>query len=158
MAAPLFEIHDPFSYLSCMKKICFLSGILLSAFLLTSCLRSYIEQNKKVGNTIVDKIEEYRAANDSLPDSLEGIGLDESIRITIEDKDGALFCYKKMDSLNYILWFGTTLGEGIYYYSDTKQWEDKLRAIPDQRKIRVDQYNKQGLRLLRFHYCPLCCI
>lgn len=104
--------------------------ILLSAFLLTSCLHPYIERNKKVGNTIVGKIEEYRAANDSLPDSLVGIGLDESIRITIDDKNGALFCYEKVDSLNYIVWFGTTLGEGMYYYSDTKQWEDSLRAIP----------------------------
>ena len=72
--------------------------------------------SKKVGNTIVERIEEYRAANDSLPDSLAGIGLDESIRITIDDKDGTLFCYEKVDSLNYIVWFGTTLGDGIYYY------------------------------------------
>ena len=48
----------------------------------------------------------------------------------MDEKDGALFCYEKVDSLNYIVWFGTTLGEGIYYYSDTKQWEDRLRAIP----------------------------
>lgn len=113
-----------------MKQIGSIAGLFLSAFLLTSCLHSYIEQNKKVGNTIVERIEEYRAANDSLPDSLVGIGLDESIRITIDGKDGALFCYEKVDSLNYIVWFGTTLGEGIYYYSDTKQWEDRLRAIP----------------------------
>ena len=105
-----------------MKKICSIAGLFLSAFLLTSCLHSY--------NTIVERIEEYRAANDSLPDSLVGIGLDESIRITIDERDGALFCYEKVDSLNYIVWFGTTLGEGIYYYSDTKQWEDRLRAIP----------------------------
>jgi hypothetical protein len=114
-----------------MKKKCSISGLFLSALLLSSCLRSYTEQNIKVGNTIVERIEEYRAANDSLPDSLEGIGLDESIRINImDDKDGVLFCYEKEDSLNYMVWFGTVLGEGIYYYSDTKQWEDRLRAIP----------------------------
>jgi hypothetical protein len=114
-----------------MKKKCSISGLFLSALLLSSCLRSYTEQNIKVGNTIVERIEEYRAANDSLPDSLEGIGLDESIRINImDDKDGVLFCYEKEDSLNYMVWFGPRLGEGIYYYSDTKQWEDRLRAIP----------------------------
>jgi hypothetical protein len=75
-----------------MKKKCSISGLFLSALLLSSCLRSYTEQNIKVGNTIVERIEEYRAANDSLPDSLEGIGLDESIRINImDDKDGVLF-------------------------------------------------------------------
>ena len=62
---------------------------------------------------------------------MEGIGLDESISIDImDDKDGVLFCYEKVDSLNYMVWFGTVLGEGIYYYSDTKQWEDRVRAIP----------------------------
>lgn len=94
--------------------------VILLTIIFTSCFHS--EQNKKVGNTLVKAIEEYRKTNDSLPNSLQEVGQNEII-------DDVLFCYEKVDSINYMVWFGTTLGEGIYYYSDTKKWEDKLRKM-----------------------------
>lgn len=100
------------------KKYSILLGFLILLFV--SC--NYVEHNISVGNTIVEKIEDYRNENDTLPISLVEIGQDEII-------DGVMFCYEKADRNNYILWFGTTLGEGMYYYSDTREWNDQLRNI-----------------------------
>lgn len=94
--------------------------ILLSFF--TSCFG--LKQKKEAGNSIVNKIEEYRSEYDSLPNSLREMGLNDVV-------NDVLFCYEKVDSTNYIVWFGTTLGEGVYYYSDTKLWENRLRKIGD---------------------------
>lgn len=91
--------------------------------LFVSC--NYVEQNINVGNTIVKKIDEYKTENGTLPISLVEIEQDEII-------DGVLFCYEKIDSINYIVWFGTTLGEGMYYFSDTREWEDQLRSVSNE--------------------------
>jgi hypothetical protein len=48
---------------------------------------------------------------------LEDVGLKEELGVD------ALY-YQKKDSINYILSFGTILGESKIYYSDTKTWED----------------------------------
>ena len=58
-----FGNPPPFTYLSHMKRKCSISGLLMSALLLSSCLRSYTEQDIKVGNTIVEIIEEYIQEN-----------------------------------------------------------------------------------------------
>ena len=102
------------------SKNLLLLGILPLLMINTSCFHSnrYIKE----GNIIVQAIEEYRISTDSLPSSLKSMGINDVI-------DGVLFCYEKVDSSNYIIWFGTTLGDGIYYYSDTKEWEDRLRGI-----------------------------
>ncbi|GHT25483.1 hypothetical protein FACS189430_12080 [Bacteroidia bacterium] len=90
--------------------------------LFSSC--SHTKQNKATGDIIIKKIELYKKANGVLPNSLQDIGQDEII-------NNVLFCYDKVDSVNYVVWFGTTLGEGIYYYSDTQQWENRLRKMKD---------------------------
>lgn len=95
-----------------------ISVCLLFVPILSSCFN--IKQKIRIGNTLVYKIEEFRSQHDSLPSSILEIGTDGVI-------NGELFCYSKRDSSNYIVWFGTTLGEGVYYYSDTRQWEDQLR-------------------------------
>jgi hypothetical protein len=102
------------------------------------------------GNRIIEKIELYKNTNGYPPNWLQSIGYEEydlfglhdgnPIHITdmstsgtsIIKVNGYIFCYKRVDSINYMLWFGTTLGEGIYYYSDTKQWEDLYRQMPMQ--------------------------
>lgn len=88
---------------------------------LVSC--NYVERNMKAGDAIVEKIEEYKNENDTLPISLAEMGQEEII-------DGVMFCYEKKDSIYYIVWFGTTLGEGMYYFSDTREWENQWRIIP----------------------------
>lgn len=99
--------------------------LLYFTLLFDSCVYSYVQRNINVGNAIVRKIEKYRLENDSLPNTLQEICQNEKT-------DGILFCYCKIDSVNYMLWFGTTLGEGIYYYSDKNEWENKLRKIEKQ--------------------------
>ena len=97
-------------------------SILFIFFILLFVSCNYVKKNIDVGNTIVKKIEEYKIENDTLPISLVEIGQDEM-------NDGVLFCYEKIDSINYIVWFGTALGEGMYYFSDTRKWEDQLRNV-----------------------------
>lgn len=75
----------------------------------------------KQGNDLISKIEEYESVNGSLPDSLEILGITETL-------EGPLF-YKKVDSINYMIWFCTSLGESMFYYSDTKEWDSRYREM-----------------------------
>lgn len=124
-----------------MKRLPLLA-LLFLLFCLPSCL-SYIEKNKKTGNLIIKRIEQYRKDNGRLPDQInregsEYVFLDfqnDSTIVSVLEIDGEVFCYQKIDSINYTIWFGTSLGEGIYYYSDSKQWEDRLRKAGGQAKV-----------------------
>lgn len=81
------------------------------------------DETKKIkkGNKIVKKIEKYRARKGTLPDRLNDIGIK-------EDLSGPYF-YERVHSNNFMLWFGTSLGEGVYYYSDNKKWDYRLRGM-----------------------------
>ena len=115
-----------------MKRISLLT-LLFLVFCLSSCL-SYIEKNKKTGNSIIERIEQYKKDNGHLPDQINYVDSEydfldfqnDSTVVSVLEIDEEVFCYQKIDSVNYMLWFGTTLGEGIYYYSSTKTWEDVL--------------------------------
>ncbi len=77
---------------------------------------------KKKGEELVEKIEIYRQENTKLPASLVEMG--------IEEKEGIdVLYYDRRDSLHYTVSFGTSLGESMFYYSDTKQWEKRYREI-----------------------------
>ena len=124
-----------------MKRLPLLA-LLFLLFCLPSCL-SYIEKNKKTGNLIIERIEKYKKDSGHLPDQINYIGskyefLDfqnDSTVVSVLEIDGEVFCYQRLDSINYTIWFGTSLGEGIYYYSDSKQWEDRLRKAEGQAKV-----------------------
>ena len=99
-----------------MKKnfICIL--LLISS--LIAC--NYREEKLiKAGNILVNKIESFRIKNGNLPTSLSDIGVKES-------EGGPLF-YEKRDSINFMVWFGTSLGESKTYYSNSKKWEEHQR-------------------------------
>lgn len=68
----------------------------------------------KKGNLIIQKIEDYRKSKGKLPELLDDIGEDPK-------SDGPIY-YKKIDSDNYEIWFGTTLGSSCVYKSETKEW------------------------------------
>jgi len=73
------------------------------------------------GNILVEKIETFRTIHGRLPDRLEEIGG--------KSKDGggdSLFYHKRND-LQYVIWFGTTLGESIYFDSENGYWRDSAR-------------------------------
>ena len=116
-----------------MKRLPLLTLLFLVLCLL-SC-SSYIEKNKKTGNLIIERIEQYKKDNGHLPDQINYVDSEydfldfqnDSTVVSVLEIDREVFCYQKTDSVNYMLWFGTTLGEGIYYYSDTKTWKDVLK-------------------------------
>jgi len=76
---------------------------------------------EKQGDELIKKIEDYKEESGKLPKTLEDLGIKETL-------DGPLF-YVKCDSVNYMIYYGTTLGESMYYYSDTKEWDYRLRGM-----------------------------
>ena len=87
--------------------------------------RSYFMRDTKAdnlirqGNELVKKIETYKKENGRLPNSMSDVGIDE--------KEDSPLHYEKKDSVNYIISFGTSLGESKIYYSDSKKWEEFYR-------------------------------
>ena len=108
-----------------MKKNIIIVGLILFTFLFSFWffyLRNAKENGLiKEGNIIVQKVEAFNKQHQRLPNSLEEIG------IAIKSETDPPLYYQKRDSLNYILWFGTSLGESKIYYSDSKKWEDYQR-------------------------------
>jgi uncharacterized protein YxeA len=108
-----------------MKKILLIT---LSIFLLLVVALSIIwflgyrgERNMiQHGNQLVEKVEKYKETHKKLPQDLKDIGVD----YKTED---SLFYYSIRDSKNYMIWYGTELGESKTYYSDSKKWEDFQR-------------------------------
>ncbi len=75
------------------------------------------------GNEYIKKIEHFKKINNTLPNSLSDIGIS-----VFSESDPPIY-YEKIDSIRYIISFGTTLGDSKIYYSDTKQWEDRYREM-----------------------------
>jgi len=67
------------------------------------------------GNEIVKEIDSFVGKNGRLPSSISEIGIREEL-------EGPIY-YELKDSSEYILWFGTDLGESTTYYSTKKKWE-----------------------------------
>ena len=66
------------------------------------------------GNEIISRVEAFRTSHGHLPESLQDVGM--------TDPDLRVF-YRKTNDSEYIVWFGTTLGESETYNSSTKKWE-----------------------------------
>lgn len=98
--------------------------MILSLFCAVGC-NNYKDSLINKGIGLVSKIEKFRTENGYLPDSLEVLGIRETL-------NGSLF-YDKVDSVNYMVWFGTFLGESMIYYSDTKDWDYRLRGMGEDR-------------------------
>ena len=102
-----------------MKKlliILILAGVVITSFFYFRNRgdRILIER----GNEIVQQIEDFNHKEGRLPSSLNEMGIQED----------EIF-YNKWDSVNYMVWYGTSLGESMTYYSDTKTWEDRQRGF-----------------------------
>jgi hypothetical protein len=65
-------------------------------------------------NEIVSRVEAFRVNHKRVPDTLHEIGID--------DPDLRVF-YGKTSDEEYIVWFGTTLGESETYDSKKRKWE-----------------------------------
>jgi hypothetical protein len=63
---------------------------------------------------IISRVETYRNTQGRLPEALDEIG--------IGDPDVRVY-YKKTGNSDYIVWFGTSLGESETYDSHTRKWD-----------------------------------
>ena len=66
-------------------------------------------------NKLIFKIEEYYDKNNKYPDSLADLG--------IVATEAGPFYYEKKSETEYIIWFGTALGESETYDSIKKRWK-----------------------------------
>ncbi len=106
-------------------RIVVLKGlVLLFSIVMIGCDNAEKKLMKK-GDELVVKIEKYKVENGHLPNSLESLGIKETM-------EGPLF-YEKRDSVNYMVYFGTSLGESMIYYSDTKEWDYRLRGMGEDK-------------------------
>ena len=68
----------------------------------------------RTGNEIVSRVEAFRKSHGYVPEALKDVG--------VTDPDLRVF-YRKTSDNEYLVWFGTTLGESETYDSRTKKWE-----------------------------------
>jgi len=68
----------------------------------------------RAGNRIISAVESFKAAHHRLPASLAEMNIEE---------ERVYYCRAKTDG-QYLVWFGTTLGESKTYDSRTARWSD----------------------------------
>lgn len=68
----------------------------------------------RTGNRIIGRVEAFRQSHGRLPETLEEVGITEA------DLRGF---YRKTNDQEYIVWFGTSLGESESYDSRTGKWD-----------------------------------
>jgi hypothetical protein len=76
--------------------------------------------DRKLGDTVISKVEEFRRTKGRLPDSLSEAGI---------EGDESCPCYCKTGDNSYIVWNGTTLGESDTYDSQTKKWSEEGQGV-----------------------------
>lgn len=103
-----------------MKKKLLIIFFFFLAFIFTLCFSDQEEVTLLMkGDDIIKRINDFKSKKGYLPLSLEDIGVKDT-------EEGPIF-YELLDSLNYSVHFGTSLGESKIYYSDSQKWEDRLR-------------------------------
>lgn len=81
---------------------------------------SHQASDRKLGDTVISKVEEFRRTKGRLPDSLSEAGI---------EGDESCPCYCKTGDNSYIVWNGTTLGESDTYDSQTKKWSEEGQGV-----------------------------
>ena len=107
-----------------MKKRNFINICLLIIFLLISVLTAFRMLQKiedcdyrQRGALLINKIEMFRQIKKQLPENVRELGLDEPM-------DQGPY-YKKIDSVNYIVFFNIGFDHEVkIYFSNKKEWEN----------------------------------
>jgi hypothetical protein len=68
----------------------------------------------RIGNEIISRVDVFRKSHGYVPETLKDVG--------ITDPDLSVF-YRKTGDNEYIVWFGTTLGESETYNSRSRKWD-----------------------------------
>jgi hypothetical protein len=76
---------------------------------------------RDLASAIVPKVEEFRQKHGRLPNDLSEMG--------IAEEDESCPCYCKTSNKDFIVWYGTTLGESDTYDSRTKKWTDTGQGV-----------------------------
>ncbi|WBM74140.1 hypothetical protein [Saprospira grandis] len=92
-----------------------MSKYILFLLLVAGC-ESRSQKLMREGDLLIEKIEQFRSAKDSLPSSLVEFG--ES-----SNDEGPLY-YLKQGPNEYIVYFGTALGESTVYSSKKGKWDE----------------------------------
>ncbi len=111
------------------RKIFYLGGLIVFIFL-GLYIFIFVQQNNnftstykreiKLGNELIKRIEDYRLKNGMLPEKLNYI-------YSEAEKEQFEIFYYDVENQDYILYFGTSLGEGVYFFSKYKEWCDYLK-------------------------------
>ena len=95
--------------------------LLFTIFIMTHNNFSFVYRNEiKSGKELIQRIEDYRAKNGVLPGKLKEL-------YSEAEKERYEIYYYDIEGQDYVLYFGTSLGEGIYYFSKYYEWCDYLK-------------------------------
>jgi len=75
---------------------------------------------RRAGDDIVARVDQFKKSTGHFPSALSDIGV---------RADESCPCYCKTGDDNYIVWYGTTLGESDTYDSRTKRWSEASGAV-----------------------------
>ena len=111
------------------RKIFYLGGLIVFIFL-GLYIFIFVQQNNnftstykreiKLGNELIKRIEDYRLKNGTLPEKLNYI-------YSESEKEKFEIFYYDVENQDYVLYFGTSLGEVVYFFSKYKEWCDYLK-------------------------------
>ena len=91
--------------------------LLVLVCFLSSCKQQTREERlKEEGNALAMRVDSFQQATDRLPSRLEELGIEEKM-------EGPLY-YQKVSDQDYMIYFGTTVGESMIYRSETGEWKD----------------------------------
>lgn len=100
---------QPKSLGSCML----LPSILLVA---VSACKDIPQNHQLLADSVIVEIKDFQSKNQRLPADLKEVGRS-------SDESGPIY-YQKLDSLNFELWYGLSLGESKTYDSRTGKWKE----------------------------------
>lgn len=116
--------------LKAIKKTIIFLIVLFFSFLILFFLywnigNGYVNHAKKIGTQIIEKIENYKNVNGKTPASFIDLGLapNELWGGIATEYKGINFWYDRISDNDYNIYFDLSVGEALYYHSDTKEWE-----------------------------------
>lgn len=104
-----------------LKILCFIFLLIASYCLFNSFLKW---RKITIGNKIVQEIELYKTLHGNYPKNFYDIGMepDEVFGGMATNRFGTMYCYEQTTD-SYLLWYGTSIGEGMYYHPETMKWD-----------------------------------
>ena len=102
-----------------LQKILVIVPTIVVLLVITYFILVYLETKSydRKGEALINKIEEYRKQTGRLPNTVENLGLQETMDMGPH--------YEKIDSLEYYVYFNIGFDSFRVYESGTKKWYDR---------------------------------